>query len=179
MRARASRPSASGVRPTSGLGPIARSWMTRWLFACGSPWSSGSEHAECYFDELARQASSTRRSRWERRRRYVDKRVGSGLAGWNRISSRPLRALVALLEPASEAGCAYAFWAAGAMATTVQPVCCLSGGISVLQYRQIRPVSTSIGAPQIGHAGRRWARVEAPGGRLNVQYSEKGISSGI
>src|SRR5713101_15925 len=27
-------------------GPIARSRMTRWLSACGSPWSSGSEHAE-------------------------------------------------------------------------------------------------------------------------------------
>src|SRR5713226_2795467 len=43
----------------------------------------------------------------------------------------------------------------------------------------MRPVSMSIGAPQMGHSGRRWARVEAPGGRLNVQYSEKGISSGI
>src|SRR5450759_2382962 len=27
----------------------------------------------------------------------------------------------------------------------------------------------SIGAPQVGHSGRRWARVEAPGGRLNEQ----------
>jgi hypothetical protein len=47
------------------------------------------------------------------------------------------------------------------------------------QERQIRPVSTSIGAPQIGHSGRCRASVEAPGGRLNVQYSENGISNGI
>src|SRR5258707_4433631 len=60
------------------------------------------------------------------------------------------------------------------MLTTVHPTCQRGDGNSVLQYRQMRPVSMSMGAPQVGHSGACGVD-ESTRARLKVQYSVNGI----